>query len=188
VDDDLTRRQGPVGPVLERLDELLQEPIRLSEPEIGALVDFVGEGLLDPRALAQDLCALVPDEVPSGLPVAEFQGCGPARRAGPADAGAIAALGDGAGAARGLRLAPNPTVTGTSVSFTLARESPVEIRVYDAGGRLVRGVMSGALQPGEHSIDWDGRDDAGRELAAGVYFLRVTRPEGDSTRRVAMLR
>jgi hypothetical protein len=39
------------------------------------LVRFVGEGLLDKRARKDNLCGLVPVQVPSGMPVMRFQGC-----------------------------------------------------------------------------------------------------------------
>jgi cytochrome c peroxidase len=184
VAQDLTRRQGPVRPALDRLDDIVREPIALTPTEVDALVAFVGEGLLDPRALPENLCALVPDEVPSGLPVADFQGCGDARRAGPADAAALAAPEE----SPALRAWPNPSAAGTSLSFALVRESPVEVRVYDAGGRLVRRLAAGVLAAGDHVIAWDGRDEDGRAVAAGVYFARVSGAEGEATRRVSLLR
>ena len=72
---DLRFRRGPVEPVLERLDPLLQTPVALDRREFNELVGFVRDGLLDPRATPAHLCGLVPAEVPSGLPVAKFQGC-----------------------------------------------------------------------------------------------------------------
>jgi cytochrome c peroxidase len=65
---------GPIEPVLAAgIDPLLATPIALTIPELRDLVSFVGEGLLDERVL--ELCKLVPKTVPSGLPVALFEGC-----------------------------------------------------------------------------------------------------------------
>jgi cytochrome c peroxidase len=75
VDRDLRMRLGPIEPVLERLDPLLRKPINLTRQELADLVNFVGDGLLDKRAKKENLCRLVPDSVPSGLPVPKFQGC-----------------------------------------------------------------------------------------------------------------
>jgi hypothetical protein len=55
------------------IDPLLATPIALSNQQIRDLTAFVKEALLDDRVL--DFCDLVPDVVPSGLPVAKFQGC-----------------------------------------------------------------------------------------------------------------
>jgi cytochrome c peroxidase len=75
VDPDLRLRLGPIAPVLDRLDPLLRKPIDLSRQEFSDLVRFVANGLLDPGAKKESLCALVPDTVPSGRPVLKFQGC-----------------------------------------------------------------------------------------------------------------
>jgi cytochrome c peroxidase len=72
---DLRMRLGPIEPVLDRLDPLLQAPIHLSKQEFNDLVKFVGDGLLDKRAKKENLCGQVPNAVPSGEPVLKFQGC-----------------------------------------------------------------------------------------------------------------
>ncbi|MEQ1806921.1 MAG: cytochrome c peroxidase, partial [Burkholderiaceae bacterium] len=65
VADDLTRRVGPMAGVLGTLDALVQNPMRLSDPEFRDLVVFVGNGLLDPQARPKSLCRLVPKALPS---------------------------------------------------------------------------------------------------------------------------
>ena len=61
IDRDLTRRQmGPIEPVLERLDPELVGGIHLTESQIDDLTQFVTTGLLDRRALKENLCKLVP--------------------------------------------------------------------------------------------------------------------------------
>jgi len=82
VDGDLTRRLGPIEPVLERIDPLLATPIDLSAREFNALVAFVRDGLLDERAKRQSLCDLIPAAVPSGFPTMRFEGCPQRTRAG----------------------------------------------------------------------------------------------------------
>lgn len=52
---------------------LLQTPIVLSDEEFSQLVDFVRNGLLDPQALSRHLKGRVPQKVPSGLPVLDFE-------------------------------------------------------------------------------------------------------------------
>lgn len=65
---------GPVEPVLAAgIDPLLATPQVLSARQMDDLVEFVTHALLDPRVL--DFCELVPESVPSGMEVAEFQGC-----------------------------------------------------------------------------------------------------------------
>jgi cytochrome c peroxidase len=75
VPADLAQRLGPIEPVLKRLDPLLQSPIHLNKSEFDDLVAFVRDGLLDKRVKAENLCELVPAQVPSGLPVLQFEAC-----------------------------------------------------------------------------------------------------------------
>jgi cytochrome c peroxidase len=75
VPADLAQRVGPIEPVLKRLDPLLRHPTELTPSEFADLVSFVRDGLLDERAKAENLCNLVPPQVPSGLPVLHFEAC-----------------------------------------------------------------------------------------------------------------
>ena len=45
--------------------------------------------------------------------------------------------------------------------------------MFDLRGERVRRLLESAVQPGEHRLAWDGRDEAGRRLASGVYFCRL---------------
>lgn len=71
---------------------------------------------------------------------------------------------------------PNPFNPRTVLSFVLGGEAaqPVTITVHDARGRLVRRLLQAPLEPGRQAVAWDGRDDGGRALAAGVYLARIT--------------
>jgi hypothetical protein len=68
---------------------------------------------------------------------------------------------------------PNPFGSGTRIDLALPAPSDVTARVHDVNGREVRGIRLPALGAGAHTLVWDGRDDRGRSVPAGVYFLRV---------------
>lgn len=68
---------------------------------------------------------------------------------------------------------PSPFVGSTSVAFELSRASEVTLEVYDLRGARVRTLATGQHAAGAHSVMWDGRDDAGRRAAAGVYLVRM---------------
>ena len=82
---------------------------------------------------------------------------------------------------------PNPARGGTALRFALARAGSVRIEVLDAAGRSVRVLADGGYETGEHSLRWDGRDAAGRSVAPGLYFVRVTAPDLRATRRLAVI-
>ncbi len=85
--------------------------------------------------------------------------------------------------------APNPFNPMTVISWELDADGPVGLEVYDVAGRLVRTLLAGERQqvgPGESR--WYGRDDAGREVAAGVYLYRLRAGSVDLTRRMTLVR
>ena len=73
VDPDLQVLLGPIAPVLARLDPLMQAPVSLTPEEFAQLVQFVRNGLLDPRATPENLRKLIPTHVPSGRALQVFQ-------------------------------------------------------------------------------------------------------------------
>ena len=84
---------------------------------------------------------------------------------------------------------PNPFRERTAISFSLAEPGEADVRVYDVGGRRVRSVMEGErLAPGPHTVSWDGRDDGGRRVASGVYFVRADVGGRAVVERVTLLR
>jgi flagellar basal-body rod modification protein FlgD len=56
-----------------------------------------------------------------------------------------------------------------------------EVALLDLAGRHVRTLTHGAVESGRQVMAWDGRDDSGRNVPDGVYFL-VTRTEGHESR------
>ena len=73
IDPDLQGPQGPVAPVLARIDPALATPVTLSTDEFRQLIAFLRTALLDPKANEHALRKLIPARVPSGRPVHVFQ-------------------------------------------------------------------------------------------------------------------
>ena len=85
--------------------------------------------------------------------------------------------------------APNPFASGgTRIAFSLAEPGEVSLRIYDAGGRLVRVLADGPRAAGVHEESWDGRDGRGRWAASGVYYYRLDARAFSRTRRMVLLR
>lgn len=68
---------------------------------------------------------------------------------------------------------PNPFGPQTDIRFRLAQAGSVSLGIYDAAGRRVRSLADGSMSAGDYSLRWDGTDEAGRSLSAGVYFCRL---------------
>jgi outer membrane protein assembly factor BamB len=68
---------------------------------------------------------------------------------------------------------PSPGRQDTQFRWQLPKREHVRLRIYDIRGRLVRALVDEALAAGSHHARWDGRDDDGQQVAAGVYFARL---------------
>ncbi len=85
---------------------------------------------------------------------------------------------------------PNPFHRSATVRFSLASSNHVQLHVYDVSGRRVCTLADQNLQGGmEHTFAWDGADDAGRPVGAGVYWLQLSTANGyESGRRMILMR
>jgi hypothetical protein len=84
---------------------------------------------------------------------------------------------------------PNPFNPRTTIKFEVAANGPVDLRLYDMRGRLVRILLDDAPYPvGAYEIPWDGRNDHGGAVATGVYLCRFTTRSGVETARMTLIR
>jgi hypothetical protein len=60
-----------------------------------------------------------------------------------------------------------------TILFTTVTAGPVDLRIFDLRGRLVRRLAARDFPAGEHALHWDGRDANGHEVASGIYLARV---------------
>jgi photosystem II stability/assembly factor-like uncharacterized protein len=74
------------------------------------------------------------------------------------------------GPAASLRALPNPFGARTTIEYVLADPTTVELLIADPAGRIVRRLHDGMQPAGPYRVQWDGKDDAGRELPAGIYL------------------
>jgi len=68
---------------------------------------------------------------------------------------------------------PNPFNPMTKISFSLPEAQNVKLTVYSVDGRRVATLVNENRPAGLHEVLWQGRDDAGRQAASGVYFCRI---------------
>jgi len=83
---------------------------------------------------------------------------------------------------------PNPFNPRTTIRFATARTGPVEILIHDVAGRLVRKLVSGSMTAGNHSVVWDGTNEAGAKVGSGVYWARMKAGSFVSTRKMVVLK
>lgn len=94
----------------------------------------------------------------------EDTGCSPAEVEEPAAGGP---------AARFLYNVPNPFHGATTIQYALGQAGWASLRIFDVAGRQVRNLTTGPVGAGTHRIAWDGTDDAGNAVPAGIYLCRL---------------
>lgn len=79
-----------------------------------------------------------------------------------------------------LDIHPNPCARFSSIRFSLSTTCDVSLAIYDPGGRQVRMLADGTKIAGEYRVGWNGCDQLGVEVPAGVYFCELK--SGDQRR------
>jgi hypothetical protein len=83
---------------------------------------------------------------------------------------------------------PNPFRDVVTIPFSLSARGPVALELFSVDGRRVRTLVNETRDAGEYDVTWDGRDDRGQDVMAGVYYLRMVTAQGRFTRRITNLK
>ena len=83
---------------------------------------------------------------------------------------------------------PNPFNGDTVIRYASDHETVVTLTVYSLLGQRVRRLVDGRESPGQHTVQWDGRDDSGRPVASGVYLYRLQVEMLAQVRKLLLLR
>ncbi len=71
-------------------------------------------------------------------------------------------------------IAPNPFTIKTNIQYQVKNYGKVTLDIYDIKGCRVKELVNETKQAGRHKIYWDGYADLGKEIPAGIYFLKLT--------------
>ena len=83
---------------------------------------------------------------------------------------------------------PNPFNAETVIRFELADAGPVRLDIFDITGRRIRTLVDQFYNAGSIEIVWDSRDNAGNEVASGVYVYRLQTAQSSFSKRLMLLR
>ncbi len=83
---------------------------------------------------------------------------------------------------------PNPFTPSTMIQFTVTEATVVDLGVFNVLGQRIRTLFAGDRAPGEHREAWDGRDDEGRDMPPGVYYVRITQGRDTETQPLVLVR
>jgi hypothetical protein len=84
---------------------------------------------------------------------------------------------------------PNPFNPQTSIAYAVPAEGGrVTLQVFDLQGRLVKTLVNGHRDAGEHVAVWTGRNEDGRRAASGTYFYRLEAPGFTRTEKMVLVK
>lgn len=83
---------------------------------------------------------------------------------------------------------PNPFSPTTTIRYQLPTAQRVSLQVFNAAGQLVKTLVNGEKEAGDHSISWDGANDTNQAVSSGVYFYRLQAGSFVQTNRMILMR
>ncbi len=75
---------------------------------------------------------------------------------------------------------PNPFNPSTTIKYALPAQSHVTLKIYDILGHEIRTLVSGLVDAGYKSVQWDSNNNYGNHVASGVYFYRLEATSSDN--------
>jgi hypothetical protein len=83
---------------------------------------------------------------------------------------------------------PNPFNPVTHFAVDLPRATEVEVAVYDLLGRKITSLMNGTQAAGTYNLEWNARDEGGKVVPTGIYFLRVSSEEFNASQKIMLMK
>jgi len=83
---------------------------------------------------------------------------------------------------------PNPFNPSTTIRFQLPQSRDVSLIVYNMLGQKVRTLLNNTVSAGDYKIEWDGRDDSGKDVASGIYLYRLTSKNFVRSQKMLLIR
>ena len=83
---------------------------------------------------------------------------------------------------------PNPFNPATTIRYDLPEAGDVSLIIYDIMGREVSVSVDSWREAGRREVLWDGTDDAGQPVSAGVYLYQIQAGKFTQTRKILLLK
>ena len=83
---------------------------------------------------------------------------------------------------------PNPFNPTTVIHYDVPETAPVRLVIYDILGRNIRTLVNGVQEPGYKTVTWNGADDGGRPVSAGMYIVTMASGSHRFVRKMVLLK
>lgn len=82
---------------------------------------------------------------------------------------------------------PNPFNAETQIAYAIPRSSRVSLKIYNIAGQTIRILFNNETFPGEYQVSWDGKDEAGKSVPAGIYFYKLEAVDFSVVKKMILL-
>ena len=82
---------------------------------------------------------------------------------------------------------PNPFNPNTIIRYSLAERGKTELSIFNLPGQKIITLVASVQNPGVYEVTWDGANQSGRPVAAGMYILRLRWNDQQVTRKMVLL-
>ena len=83
---------------------------------------------------------------------------------------------------------PNPFNPSTTISFALPQAGEVTLSIFNTNGQLVKKLIAGEMNAGQHNLTWDATNEHGERVASGVYLYVIKAGEFTAQRKLVLMK
>jgi hypothetical protein len=83
---------------------------------------------------------------------------------------------------------PNPANQQATIKYQIPQSGMVNLKVYNIQGQLVKTLINGVQKAGAYSVQWDCRNDGGKQVSNGIYLYRLNTKENTGTKKITIMK
>lgn len=83
---------------------------------------------------------------------------------------------------------PNPFNPSTTIRFSLPESAMVSLKVFNVKGQLIKTLSTRNFTAGTHELLFDGRDETGKSVASGIYYIKLTAGQSSNTKKIMLMK
>jgi len=83
---------------------------------------------------------------------------------------------------------PNPFNPHTKINFSLKKGGKTTLKIFNVKGQFVKLLIHEKLLSNDHSVNWDGKDDTGKQVSSGVYFYKLKAGDFETTKKMLLMK
>jgi hypothetical protein len=83
---------------------------------------------------------------------------------------------------------PNPFNPETNISFSLVNSEEIKIEIFNSKGQKVRSLVNGTYSAGEHTVNWNGRNDKQEQVTSGIYFYELSSKNSSVIKKMMLIK